>query len=215
MIKRNTWILLAVFIVLLGAVVILQRSGQLEAQPDATEQATTTPQVMLFPDVQTVESIRSLKIESLQGEGIGFERDASGAWALTEPISDTVQAPVDSTQLDGTLGALPGLSVVSALETTLDLNVIGLEAPAYTLSLELADSNRHVLLVGSATPTGTGYYVRLDGAPPVVVNKFSVDSILELVKTPPLLPTPTPVPGTTPEAGPTTPTPEPGAPATP
>lgn len=184
MIRRNTWILLAAFAVLLAAAVYLQRSGGLGA--DAGE-ATPTVEEQQLLDVDAAE-IRSFQIEDAQGKAVAVERDPQGAWALTEPQAETT----DTTKVDSVIASLASLGVLNTLETDLALDVVGLTNPAYTLEIGLTDGRQHVIEVGEATPTGTGYYARLDGGSPLVVSKFVVDSAAELLTTPPMIATETP-----------------------
>jgi hypothetical protein len=44
------------------------------------------------------------------------------------------------------------------------------------------------------TPTGNGYYIRYDDGPIYIIDVDGIDSILNLLTTPPYLPTETPVP---------------------
>jgi hypothetical protein len=126
-----------------------------------------------------------------------LERDAQSAWTLTEPPAEKT----DAEKVDSTMASLASLEVLNTLETGLALDVVGLANPSYTLQIGLADGSQHEIEVGEATPTGTGYYARLDGGAPVVVSKFAIDSAAELLTTPPIIPTETP----TVEAGTRTP----------
>lgn len=187
MIRRNTWILLAVFAVLLIAAVYLQRSGGLTAGEVATP---TVEQQQLLLDVGADE-ISGFQIEDAQGKVVAVKRDAQGAWALTEPQAQNT----DSVKVDSVVTSLASLEVLNTLESGLALDVIGLTKPTYTLQIGLANGSQHVIEIGEATPTGTGYYARMDGGAPVVVSKFAVDSAAELLTTPPIIATETPTAG--------------------
>jgi len=188
MIKRNTWILLAAFAVLLLAAVYLQRSGGLAT---GEEEATPTVEQQQLRDVDA-DGISSFQIEDAQGKVVAVERDAQGAWTLTEPPAEKT----DSAKVDSAMASLASLEVLNTLETDLALEVVGLANPIYTLQMGLADGGQHVIEVGEATPTGTGYYTRMDGGAPVVISKFAVDSAAELLTTPPIIATETPTAGT-------------------
>lgn len=180
MIRRNTWILLGAFIVVLAAGIYLQRSGGLKPAEGTATPAVAEERPLL--DIQA-ESIRTLKIEDAQGQVVSLERQSDGtSWKLLEPQSEAA----DNNQVDPVVISLAGLTVLNPLETTLDLGVIGLEPAADSITIGLSDGGQHVLLIGAATPTGTGYYARLDGGAPVVVSKFSIDSALELLVNPPI-----------------------------
>jgi hypothetical protein len=87
---------------------------------------------------------------------------------------------------------LAALRILNLLATQPAPNATGLDSPAYTLTVGLEDSQQHVIQVGQQTTTGTGYYARMDGGPAQVVSKFSVDTVLELLATPPIQATETP-----------------------
>jgi hypothetical protein len=187
MIRRNTWFLLAVFAVLLAAVIYLQRSGGLGANE---EEVTPTAEGQQLLNVEA-EGIQSLRIEDARGEVVAVERDAQGAWALTEPQADET----DTAKVDSVVTSLASLGVLNTLETDLALDVVGLSTPAYNLEIGLTDGGQHVIQVGGATPTGTGYYARMDGGAPVVISKFPVDSAVEFLTTPPIIATEAPTTG--------------------
>jgi uncharacterized protein DUF4340 len=191
MIRRNTWILLAAFALLLVAAVYLQRSGGLST---GEEDVTPTVEQQQLLDVDAAE-ISSFQIKDAQGKEVSLMRDAQGAWALTEPPADKT----DSAKVDSAVVSLASLEVLNTLETGPALDVVGLTKPNYTLQIGMADGSQHVIEVGEATPTGTGYYARMDGGTPVVVSKSAIDSAAELLTTPPVIATETPT------AGPSTP----------
>lgn len=177
--------MLGVFIVVLAAGIYLQRSGSLTS---SEETATPVPVEKPLLNVQA-EAVRTLKIENAQGQVVSIERQADGiSWKLLEPQEE----PADTNKVDPAVSSLAGLTLLNPLETTLDLKVIGLESAADTITIGLSDGGQHVLQIGTATATGTGYYARLDGGAPVVVSKFSVDSVLELLQNPPIPATATP-----------------------
>ena len=185
MIKRSTWIVLAVFVVALAAAIVIQRqapeTGQEEALPTAVVQPNLLP--------VGLSDIRGLRLEqTATGQVVELALDESGTWQLLQPP----EGEADATLVENSLTTLTNLRVQTALESAVDLAIFGLVQPAYRLRLETAAGETLNLLVGDQTPTANGYYVRLDGALPQVVNKFSLDSFLKLLDEPPLLPTPTP-----------------------
>jgi hypothetical protein len=87
-------------------------------------------------------------------------------------------------------------------------DIVGLDKPAYTLTITFAASKTHELIVGSVTPIQNGYYSQLDGGPIKIVDKIGVDALLSLLTSPPYLATLTPVATMTSSPGPATSTPE-------
>jgi hypothetical protein len=195
MIRRSTWIMLGAFVLVVAAALVFQR-----AQERSAAEATPTPGLTYLFDVQD-ETLIGLRISDAQENSVAVQRDEGGEWTLLEPSGE----PADQSRVESAVSQAGTLRILSTLDQTLDLNVIGLDAPSYQISVTLASGRRITALIGSQTPTGSGYYAKVeDGGPQQVVNKSSVDSLLELLTNPPIAPTPSPSPETTP-AGTSTP----------
>jgi hypothetical protein len=186
MIKRSTWIILAIFVVLLiAAFYLINSPGKLKPGPTLTPTATT-PAQMLFD--LAGRAVSALDVSSGQGKTVSLARETEG-WTLLEPKSDSI----DVASVESALSQLTAVRIVSTLETTADLAAYGLDQPAYTISITLDDGSQQTVWVGSATPTGSGYYVRVGENSPQVANKYGLDAVIEFLVTPPV-PTPTVAP---------------------
>jgi hypothetical protein len=181
MIKRSTWIVIAVFLAVLGAAVYLE---QRPAAPEAAPEAMPTAAAAL-PNLLTVtmSEISGLRLEeTATGEAVELRLDETGAWQLLEPS----EGPADPSEVESFLSTLTSLRVQTSLDPAASLAIFGLSEPAYRLSVETTGGERLTVLVGDQTPTASGYYVRVDGNPPQVVNKFSLDSFLRILVEPPV-----------------------------
>jgi hypothetical protein len=69
-----------------------------------------------------------------------------------------------------------------------------LDFPAYTIELTFASGLKHVIQVGTLTPTNSGYYVRNDAGNLYVVSQSGIDALLNLLIAPPFPATATPLP---------------------
>ena len=187
MIRRSTLILVAVFVILLGLALYLQRSRKDEA---AQGEPTVTLTYLL--DLKA-ETLSRLRISDPAGTSMEILRGADGGWTLVEPSGQ----PVDVVRIEAAVAQVGGLQVVSTLEELPALNVIGLQPPKYRLAAVGEDGREQVAFVGDQTPTQTGYYAHRDGGPLVVVSKFALDSLLDLFTNPPIQPTPPVTPVTT------------------
>ncbi|HEX2979782.1 MAG TPA: DUF4340 domain-containing protein [Anaerolineaceae bacterium] len=174
MIRRPTWILLAVLVVLVGVAVWLQR-GQSGSEDSATESTPTPTPARLFPNA--TGTVTSVSIENQVGEQLEVNRD-SGAWVVAKP--ENSQLTADEIQTAVTM--LEGWTVLNALESNPALDSLGLEPPVYTLDVKTSDGAGWSIAVGNPTITSSGYYVRIDDQNPVVVAKTSVDPMLDLLK---------------------------------
>jgi hypothetical protein len=183
MIKRPTWIVLALLAMLIGAYFYL------EAHPLKTAAATPTPAEteagFLIPKGDDV--LTGIAITDAQGRAFQMRRDAAAAWTISLPrksAADQARAEAAETQLFA-------LGVTTTLETSPSPEALGLDPPAYTITLEFSSGKQQVLEMGGPTPTGSGYYVRTEGKV-YVVNQYSLDAVVNLLETPPYPATPTP-----------------------
>jgi hypothetical protein len=193
MIRRSTWIILFVFIVLLGSLLVYQRVKENKPVEDASDIlsniGTLEPVKLLFP-VPEGEVILGLHLEDTAGNVLDIKRqDESQDWKLDDSTGE-----VDQEAINRVINQLTSMNIDSALDPGTDKQVLGLEIPAYTLSLLVSNGGSFILYIGDVTITKTSYYARMAGDPPIVINKSSLDSAIKLLTTPPLLDTPTPEP---------------------
>ena len=183
MIRRTTWVVVAVFLAVLAAAIYIQR------QPAEPEDAGATP-VVTQPNLLplTFSEISSLRLEeTVTGKVVELAVDEGGVWQLLEPSA----GPADPSEVENILTTLTTLRVQTSLEPAASLAIFGLAEPAYHLTLTSTAGEDVVLLVGDITPTSSGYYVQVNDQPPQVVSKFSLDSFLGILDEPPVQPTPT------------------------
>jgi len=205
MVRRSTWILLAVFAILVGFAWFFQRHQANKAKNGATATPTTSP-ANLYDLTNT--QVDNINITDNAGEKIDLYRDTgSSNWAITNVPVDKA----DSFKIESINTQLFSLIVQETLTQTPPLDSIGLVTPAYTITMTTSDGTQLITNVGTQTAIGSGYYVRVGSGPVVIVDKVVMDDILNLVKNPPLLPTATPEVTSTEIASPT----EPGGRVTP
>lgn len=186
MIKKQTWILLALFAVLAGFALFLKYKPATDTPAESeTPSATVAPVEFLFPAEEGV--VTSILIESREGDVIGLER-GEGVWAITRPFkADATQASVEEAASQVT-----ALAILNRLD--IDPSVVGLESPAYTITVGFSSGNFLVAQLGDVTPTDSGYYVRKEDGSILVVTKYGLESLLNLFLYPPYVETPTPSP---------------------
>ncbi len=182
MIKRSTWILLVVLAFVIGAYFFIKNRP--------VKSTTPTPTVIGNSYLLSVanDKLQSLRVFNKDQKVTFIERDTGGAWKVSLPspqLADQAQAEAAETQV----GAL---QVVLKLQTSPELSAIGLDNPAYTITLKFQSGATHTLQVGSMTPTGSGYYVRYDQGDIYVISADGINALTGLVDNPPYSPTPTP-----------------------
>ena len=186
MVKRSTWILLAILALVVAAYFLIKN------QSSKAKALTPTPTGSGFLIKASVGVLQSLRISDSKGNVFQMQRDLSKAWVITAPTSgaaDQGLAGAAETQV----GAL---SIVTTLATPPDLNALGLAAPADTIELGFVSGTSHKVEVGNMTPTSSGYYVRFDGGKIYVIEKSGIDAVLNLLTAPPFPATATPIPTT-------------------
>lgn len=194
MVKRSTWILLAILALAVGAYFLIQK------QSSKSKSATPTATGSSYLITKAYGVLQSLRISDNKGNNFQMQRDLSKSWVITAPTSgaaDQGLASAAETQVGS-------LSIVTTLKTPPDLGTLGLKVPTDILDLGFVNGADHKIEVGNLTPTSSGYYVRFDGGKIYVIEKSGIEAILNLLTAPPFPATATPV--VTPETT-TTPTP--------
>ena len=185
MIKRSTWVMLIILLLLIAAYFIVRTHS-----PVFSTQATPTVLGNEFIFTQADGDLQSLNISDKQGHITQIQRDTSGAWIVSKPIP----GPADQSLAGAAVTQVTSLRIITLLENTLNLKDAGLDFPAYTLKFTFASGSQHELEVGTLTPTSSGYYVRYDGGNIYVIASAGVDALVNLVTSPPYPPTETPSP---------------------
>jgi Domain of unknown function (DUF4340) len=198
MIKRNTWILLAIFIVVLGAALLIQKTNIL--QPAATPSATLNPPLL----GNSNDPITGIILSDQHGLDIVSKLGSDNQWAIQQPAG--LQISQGSMQL--ILSDLNGISIQATLLSQLPLESTGLQLPTYSITLTYQSGQTHLIKVGNLTSTQSGYYVQLDSGKTVIVNQSSIDNVVGVLKSMTYTPTPTLTTSTTkPQSTPVTVTP--------
>lgn len=182
MIRRSTWVLLLVFLLLVALAMYLQKNPIAKST-----EVTATPegwQAKVFDFTATMVKAVSM-VDGLGGKLV-VVRDAEGFWNLLEPA-----LPGDSAAIQNMVNQLAGLTTLSSLEAQTAPGLLGLNPPSHIVTVDLEDGTQHILEVGLPTQIGTGYYVRVDKEELRVVGKYSLDAVIKLIGEPPLAPTPT------------------------
>lgn len=187
MIRRSTWIILAIFVILLVALIWIGRSNQAESAP-----TPTTPIQSLF-DFEESE-IQKLVIKKTGSEDLVWVRNSDSNWIFEENQSEAL----DQDEIDSTLNQFISSRLMATLETAPLLSEIGLDPASYDIEFELVNGERTSIQIGGVTAIGDGYYIQTGDGKVVVINQFPVDSLVEFLVSPPILPTPTTMEGISP-----------------
>lgn len=180
MIRKQTWILLVVFVALLGAMFYLQQNPL----PDPVE---ATPSVTVQPPMLPAwkpEDITQISIQQGQNEAVTVAMEAEGGWMM-EPGALLVEAG----RVEQLRAQIVDMRVLAVLQPGFDAAATGLNQPTLTLTIWNKQGQESVLKIGGQTPIETGYYIQVDENAPVVVSKFAVDALLDYAQPQTLAPT--------------------------
>jgi hypothetical protein len=182
--KRSTWIVLVVFLALVGWLVYLNQRETPVEEADSTPTETVE---YLFSATDGLPS--SIDIEARTGEQVAIERNEAGQWVLKQPI----EAEANQGSAEAAATQLSTLRIISRPEVA--LHEAGLVGPSYVMTVKLTGGTVEVVRIGDLTPTSSGYYTNVNGSDEVlIVGKTGLDALLTLVTSPPFLDSPTQVP---------------------
>ncbi len=206
---RNTLILLAVLVVLLGYMFYTQSTGTAQPHPPSTP--VPTPVAML--DVVT-DKVSKFEVTDLQTKQTVLVTRQGDSWHMLQPKDSAT----DPDKIASALGSVAHLEATRVLTDVTDLSAYGLITGTIQASLTLSDTTQYTLKLGNETLDQTASYaLKGDDKSKVYVIESSVATVLkDFIDLPPYPPTPTatPLPTLTPSVTPTvTPTPGPGTPS--
>src|SRR5512136_94392 len=142
MIKRNTWILLVVLVILVAGYLIWKHRP---AGTEATETPTpTTAEETSFLFSNQDGTPTSIRVDDEGGNSVQLERDSVGVWTLVLPR----RGPADLALASAAETQVMSMAIVTALEASPEGSVIGLASPAYVITVTFDSGARHTIEVG-------------------------------------------------------------------
>ncbi|HSG44114.1 MAG TPA: DUF4340 domain-containing protein [Anaerolineales bacterium] len=137
-----------------------------------------------------------IKIASMDGDIVEVARDAENAWMLAQPL----EAPADQGSLEAVASQVTTIRIIDHVPG-LAADVVGLDNPEFTITLQFSNDVERIIEIGVLTPTENGYYVSRGDGEILIVNNSALDALIGLLTNPPYLATETPpLTLTTPEA---------------
>jgi hypothetical protein len=172
MIRKPTWIALAIFIVLLVFAILWPRS---RPQETASEITPTPEPPWSYPFSELV----GFTVENFEkGKMIEFQKDAEGQWEQTKPI----EGQADGTLIEQTIKWLAAPIVDRELLSEGDLVPFGLNEPIASITVAFTDGTTNHLQVGDVAVTGSMRYVKMSHSSRILlISKFDVNSVLDMV----------------------------------
>lgn len=184
MLRRSTIFALLLLAALVGLAVYL--SNREPAEEEISEDVQVSETVYLFD--QSDGQARAIRLESRDGQVVAVRQTEAGAWRFEQPVSVDAELGL----VESATSQMMTLSVLNTLD--MPLSAVGLDQPAFVITIQFITGKETTIKVGQATPTGSGYYVLRDNGEIVIVGKAGLDSLLRIFHNPPALPTSTPEP---------------------
>ena len=193
MVRRSTWIILGVFVLVLAAFLIYRQVSQNqpeESPADAVSEILEQPPAQKLFGIPPDDYVVGLSVED-ENEGIVEINRASeeANWEFLE-----ANDAADQETIDRAINQIISLEIDETLDGKIDLSLVGLEEPSHTLQLFISNGGIFSLYIGDVTITDTSYYVRLPSDHPMVVNKYPLDTVISWLSDPPIQEIPTSTP---------------------
>ncbi len=182
MVRKSTVTVLIIFGVLVLLLVFLQQTRWWSTGLDIQPTATNSPVLLNLGD----KTITAFSMTDDQGRILKASLDKQQTWIIEQPAG----CQSDSGSISYAISQLSTIKILLSLEVPPALSDVGLSSPTYSLLLTLSNGTKQTVSVGSIVPTGTGYYVQANNDSIVVVSKYSIDSLFQLVSTVCATPTP-------------------------
>ncbi len=184
--RRITYGLLIALVVLIALAGLLQSNI---IKPAPTEPGSVTATLAPLWSVDSA-SINLIRIEDLKnGTHVEVQKNTAGTWL----VMDIPSVEADQAKVTAALNSLGKMLVYRDYGENLKPAEYDLDKPLYKLTVKTADGKSFVLEIGAPTPTGTGYYVRLEGAKNIVgVRSSLLSPVIDFLTNKPLPATATP-----------------------
>jgi hypothetical protein len=172
MIRKPTWITLAVFLLLVVVAILWPR-----LRPDETDLESTP--TLEPPWIVPFSEIVGIKVENFEKEkSVELQRDAEGLWMQIAPS----EGQADVELIEQTINWLASPAVTRELPIQGGLAQFGLDEAKGIITVTSSDGTTSTLLIGDVTVTGSMRYVIMPhGSKVLLINKYDVNSVLDLV----------------------------------
>jgi hypothetical protein len=177
---------------LIALVVLIALAGLLDSniiQPAPTEAGSVTATLGPLWSVD-VASINLVRIEDLKnGTHVEVQKNEKGTWL----VMDIPSAEADQTKVEAALSSLSKMLIYRDYGESLKPGEFELDKPDYLLTVKTADGQSFALEIGALNPTGSGYYVRMQGTTRIVsVRSALIQPAIDFLASKPLPATATP-----------------------
>ena len=175
MVRRPTLILLITFAVLIGLVFYLQKNP-LPSQ--ASQTPSPTPRAKVISDLEATDITAIELKEKGSSQVIQVRRSGQNEWSLGADGKEKA----DIGKVEQLRAEIASLRVITEMPEDMIDSALGLSEPAYTLTIQTSQNQRHEVQVGDKTPIENGYYTQVDDGFALVVSNAAIDTIVGLMQ---------------------------------
>ena len=207
MIKRPTWILIIVLAALAGLAYYMQAVPDNFVKKALDSGKTPTAETLTKAVISSSDGLISgLEIKGPDQHSVALKHQPTG-WTLSIDGQTPISADQSAAEQAASQGqGLQATDIQIKLKES-DLPGFGLDKSAYTYQVMLDSGKTLTFKIGKAIVTGEGYYLQKEDGTIAIVDKYTTDALLNLLKQPPSIFTATPLPSTELPTGTITPTP--------
>lgn len=192
MIKRPTWIMVIVLALFAGLVYYMQSVPDNFIKKALDSANTPTPSVSSESLISLTDGlITSIQMTSSGGHGLTLKKEATG-WMFAMDSEPPILADQTAAEQVSSLAQGMRLTNSAITPTSTDLSGFGLDKPDYIYKVTTNSGKILTFKIGHATILNDGYYLQKEDGTIAVVEKFSMDSLINLFAQPPLVLTATP-----------------------
>ena len=194
MIKRQTWIMVILLAALAGLAYYMQAVPDNFMKKAFDSGKTLTPNILALSLVPPGEGLVSgIEIADAEGNSVILKHEPT-VWTVSVNGKDPIAA--DQTAVEQAASQAQGLHLLDAAikPTTTDLSGFGLDKPVYRYKVTTESGKIFTFKIGKPTIINDGYYLQKEDGTIAVVEKLTMDALLNLLKQPPFLTTATPSP---------------------
>ncbi|GAB4544301.1 MAG: hypothetical protein Fur002_17370 [Anaerolineales bacterium] len=180
-IRLGTLVTLTIFAAVVLTIIFLNRQDQTKTG-DALP--TSAAPAFLFDEAKD-GALTGIEVKPAETAAIKLTLSA-GQWAFELP------APAAADQALVSSAATQVFALKKGIDLDGKMTIFGLDAPNYVITLTFKGGKTHILEIGDATPTNSGYYARLDQGAAFITDLSGVDALSNLAEFPPYAATPAP-----------------------
>ncbi len=168
MIRKSTWVVFGVFIVLALAAIFLRWSPT-SPLIQSTATPASTPAPYALGGIQSVD-ISAVRLESAEGI-VKLVRNPDLTWTRND------EQIVEAGKVEELLANLVTTRVLSQLAPDYNTESLALNPPAQSIFVQTTTGEIQ-MAIGADSPTGSGTYLKIDDQPAIVVSKYAIEAVL-------------------------------------